>query len=132
MLVVLGMSAACDGYPRDPRGTLDRARGGELRVGVIDAPATARERDLIAAFAADIDANVSWRGGSEHDLLTALEHGEVDVVAGGGLVEGTPWRERVALSRPYDDRRMLAVAPGENALLLRLDRFISARRRAER
>lgn len=128
---VLLAAAACDGYPRDPRGTLERAQGGELRVGVVAAPSAGRERELAAAFAADIHARIAWRDGSEHDLLKSLEHGEVDLVVGGGLSPDSPWREHVAFTRPYDDHRVLAVAPGENAFLLRLDRFISGRKRAE-
>lgn len=131
LLFVTLAAVACERYPRDPRGTLDRAAGGELRVGIVDAPDAARESELVRAFAADIRADVSWRHGSEHQLLTSLEHGEVDVVVGGGLVDDTPWKDRVALTRPYEGHRVLAVVPGENAFLLRLERFIAARKGAK-
>lgn len=124
---VLFVATACDRYPRDPRGTLERATGGELRVGIVDAPDKARESELVRTFAAELRADVSWRHGSEHELLSSLEHGDLDLVVGGGVVEDTPWHGRVALTRPYEGKHVLAVSPGENAFLLRLERFIAQR-----
>jgi polar amino acid transport system substrate-binding protein len=35
-LLILAVAAGSCGIPRDPRGTLDRVRGGTLRVGVAE------------------------------------------------------------------------------------------------
>ena len=112
--VRLGASALCIlvlacGVPRDPEGTLDRARSGILRVGVTERPPwvvaggtspRGVEPDLIEDFAASIGAPVQWHWGATEDNLAALEEGELDLVA-GGLEEGSPWMRRVGFTRPY-------------------------------
>ena len=102
-------SAGCGDWPRDPAGTLDRARGGTLRAGAAEAPpwvvraadgtAAGPEAELIAAFARSIGARVEWRWGSADELLRALERRELDVAA-VGLTAATPWQTRVGLTRP--------------------------------
>lgn len=137
-VLVLLMLTACD-LPRDSDGSLARARGGVLRVGVTDHPpwdsvtATAvggLEPAIIASFASEIGATPTWRRGTESELLGALERRELDIVA-VGLTESSPWAGRVALTRPYrsdqhGDGHVLALAPGENALLVQVERFLVA------
>ena len=61
-------------YPRDTEGTLDRVRGGTLRVGVAPAePWSAVERRLVREFAETLDARVEWVEGTESDLMEALD-----------------------------------------------------------
>ena len=141
---VLILASACDPWPRDPEGTLERARGGVLRVGASEAPplllrgadsdATGPEAELVEAFADTIGARIEWRWGATDELLHELERYELDVVA-GGLTVRSPWKRHVALTRPWleqdDEQHVLAVAPGENAMLVALERSIE-RRRAER
>lgn len=131
--------AGCD-FPRDPEGTLDRAHGKPLRVGVdLNEPWTAWEGDapqgrpagiepeLIRRFADELGTEVVWVHGSETELLTQLEHFGLDLVA-AGLKDDTLWSDRVALSRPYvetaEGKHVLAAPPGENEFLLRLDKFL--------
>ena len=130
----------CD-LPRDPDGTLERARGGVLRVGaaeadslVVRAPdgsAGGAEAELVAAFARSIDARIEWHWGSSDDLLHRLEKRELDVVV-AGLGAKTPWATRVGLTRPWHEeagrKHVVAVAPGENATLVALDRLVESRR----
>src|SRR5690606_33083241 len=68
MLPLCAVFAAC-GLPRDPEGTLERARGGVLRVGGVDAPphlvregaaASGPEAELVYAFARSLGAEVEW------------------------------------------------------------------------
>jgi ABC-type amino acid transport substrate-binding protein len=142
-LIVLVLASGC-GIPRDPHGTLDRVRGGTLRAGVsVNEPWTRVESGrpagvevtLVREFADELDANVEWVVGSESELMAALERWELDVVV-GGLGDDTPWRQRVGLTGAYlatDDphgqkvRHVVAVPPGENGWLVRLERFLFAR-----
>lgn len=142
--VVILASSACDGLPRDSAGTLDRVRDGSLRVGVVHNPPWISvdetgetggiEAELIAQWADGLGARVVVRRDSEADLVASLHRREIDVVA-AGFEADTPYRSRIALSRPYleiagsdgsKQRRVLAVIPGESALLFALDRFLAA------
>lgn len=144
----------CGVMPRDSFGTLDRVRSGELRVGVVSRPPWVRvdgdqvagvEPELIERWAHQLDAQVTWRQGAEADLVEALHRRELDVLA-AGLHSESPYGSQVAFTRPYleiedrygaNKRHVLAVMPGESALLLSLDRFLASqdetalRRRAE-
>lgn len=142
LLVSLFLSN-CGVVPRDSAGTLDRVRGGELRVGVVNHPPWVRvegdqitgvEPDLIERWAQHLHATVAWRPGAEADLVEALHRRDVDVLA-AGLVSDSPYRGRIALTQPYlesQDRygsnkgHVLAVMPGESALLLSLDQFLAS------
>jgi hypothetical protein len=134
-------AAGCGDWPRDPEGTLERARGGVLRAGAAEAaPVIVRgadgapdgpEAELVEAFAASIGARVEWRWGSADELLRALEQRELDVAA-VGLTAKTPWKAHVGVTRPWlkreGEEHVLAVAAGENATLVALDRVIESRR----
>ena len=136
-MIAAAGSLACD-LPRDPEGTLERAREGTLRVGAVEAPpyvvrrgdeAVGPEADLVRAFAESIGAQVEWRWDPLDAHMRALEAFELDVVA-AGLTTESPWASRVGFTRPWrvegDVERVLAVAPGENATLAALERVIVA------
>jgi ABC-type amino acid transport substrate-binding protein len=141
--------AAC-GVPRDPEGTLDRATGGTITVGAIEAepwvvvdgdePRDGVEVELVERFAASLDADVRWVVGSEEELLSALELGELDLVV-GGLTATNPWSGKVTFTRPYATRvedvgmlepatdpteteHVFAIRHGENAWLSAIERFL--------
>lgn len=123
-LLLLG---AC-GLPRDPEHTLERVRGGPLRVGIMHAPpqvdlrgAAPRgpEVDRIVALADTLHATITWRVGGETELMTALAAFELDLVV-GGLGDDTPYAERVGLTRPHAGT-VFATPPGENAWLMAVD-----------
>lgn len=127
--------------PADPDGTLQRVQGGVLRVGVTEnrpwvqlhdaGEPDGTEPELLEAFAERLDADVRWTTGSEAALVTALERGEIDVVA-GGFLDDTPWSERGAVTRPYAERttshgvekHVMIVRMGENAMLTELETFL--------
>ncbi|MFD1718331.1 transporter substrate-binding domain-containing protein [Georgenia deserti] len=131
--------------PTDPDGTLDRVRGGTLRVGVsvnppwtdlpegTDADPTGTEVELVEQFAADrLGAQVQWEPGGEEELVTALEHGEIDLLI-GGLTARTPWADRIAATYRYtitedahgtQEQHVMAVPMGENAFLVELEDFL--------
>ena len=129
----------CGELPRDPEGTLERARGGVLRAGAVaaepwvvvgpDGIPSGPEPELVEAFARSIDARVEWRVGGPDEVLHAIERRELDVAV-GGFTKKSPWAAHVGMTRPWrkdgDDQRVLAVAAGENATLFALDRLIAA------
>ena len=137
---VLG-ATGCASIPADPEGTLERASGGVLRVGMsAQAPWTALEDGersgvevrLVEDFAAGIDADIEWLDGGEESLMQALELGQLDVVV-GGLTEASPWIDHAALTRPYvevtgpsgsPEGHVMAARIGENALLVALERHL--------
>ena len=131
------------GLPRDSDHTLDRVRGGELRVGVTEhAPWVTVRNDrmdgieprLIEELARQLGARTVWRRGAESEILEMLHRRELDIVA-GGLTEQSPWKGQVAFTRPYftdtatGRTRVLAVSPGENAFLVHVERFLAPRER---
>ena len=143
-LSVTVVLAGCTSMPQDPDGTLARIRAtGMLRAGASPGGGLVRvngdavsgpETDLVEAFAGSLGARVEWRVSGEEDLVEAMEEGELDVIA-GGLTDKSPWSDRVALTRPYDEReqagrqvgQVLAVPLGENALLFALESWLDGR-----
>jgi polar amino acid transport system substrate-binding protein len=121
-LLVVGLCVSRLGcqYPRDPEGTLERVRGGTLRVGVTPAepwvilaagrPPDGIEVRLIEEFAAELDADVEWVEGSESDLMAALEGRQLDVVI-AGLTRRSVWMHSAALTRPYVTTQSVIAAP---------------------
>ena len=139
--VMVVATSGCAGIPVDPEGSLERASGGVLRVGMSQhEPWTALdggersgvEVRLIEAFAAQWDADVEWHDGGEESLIDELHRGELDVVV-GGLTEKSPWSSHAALTRPYvvvtsptgsPEPHVMATRMGENALLVAVERFL--------
>ncbi|HWT25033.1 MAG TPA: transporter substrate-binding domain-containing protein [Solirubrobacteraceae bacterium] len=120
-VVAVGLLAGCD-YPRDPAGTLDRVRGGVMRVGVAESdpwvrvpegtPPSGVEVELLERFAATIGARVEWVPGTESDLMEALQGRQLDVVV-AGLTRQSEWRRVAALTRPYLTTQVVIAAPDE-------------------
>ena len=130
--------AGCQ-LPADPDGTLERVRGGELRAGAsVHAPwvrlegtrPAGVEPRLVQGFARELGARVTWRVAGEEALVRALREGELDVVV-GGITTRSPWKREAAPTRPFatvgSERHVMLAAPGENALLVRLERYLRAR-----
>ncbi|CAA9308144.1 MAG: hypothetical protein AVDCRST_MAG61-1519 [uncultured Friedmanniella sp.] len=138
MSLVLG---GCGTFPADPDGTLDRVQGGVLRVGVSPSPPwtvvgagdpAGIEPDLVRRFADGLQAQVTWQVGGEEMLIGELEHHRLDLVV-GGLTEDSPWTDKAAITKPYTEGpdpagkpvgRVMAAPMGENAFLLRLEKFL--------
>jgi hypothetical protein len=110
-------------YPVDPGGTLERVEGGVLRAGVSPSPRSAAEMRLVERFAGTLGARVRWARDGEEHLVKRLEAGELDVVV-GGLTKSSPWSTHAALTRPYDGEHVMAAPLGENAWLVKLERFL--------
>lgn len=134
--------------PQDPEKTTERIRDGLLQVGLADAPPWAWMDDqghvdgvevrLIQEFARQQNAEVQWVTGPQNELLDKLHKFELDVVV-GGLTKNTPWGQKVSLTQPFaivpDSANpskkighVIAVAPGENRFIMRLDKFLESKR----
>jgi polar amino acid transport system substrate-binding protein len=143
LLAALLLVAGCNvEIPQDPDGTLDRVRGGVLRVGVsINPPWTVLanngapagiEAQLVRRFADTVNAEVRWTVAGEESLVHQLEAGQLDLVI-GGLTAKSPWMRQAAFTRPYaaapgpsgeSEQHVMAVPRGENAFLVTLERFL--------
>jgi polar amino acid transport system substrate-binding protein len=106
-------------FPRDPEGTLDRVRGGVMRVGVTHAEPWVKlkgaepagvEVELVERFAETLGARVEWVEGSESDLMEALHGRHLDVVI-AGLTRRSEWQRVAALTRPYVTYEVVIAAP---------------------
>lgn len=137
------LAAGCAApFPADSEGSLERASGGTLYVGVTanapwteiqpDGGVTGLEAVLVTDYAESIDAEVDWIEGSESVLADKMKKGELDILI-GGLTSKAPWTDKVALTRPYStvrgedgkkDKMVMGVRPGENALLVSLETFL--------
>ncbi|MGP9709497.1 transporter substrate-binding domain-containing protein [Brachybacterium sp. AOP24-D1-21] len=149
-LILLGAlllaAAGCQGsFPADTQGTLDRVTGGELRVGIAENPpwtevapdgaVSGSEVDLLSDYAETIDAEIRWVPGGENVLAAEMKEGNLDLVV-GGLASDVPWTSEIALTRPYTTTQgpdgkpvdiVMGVRPGENALLVDLERYLAER-----
>lgn len=149
VLAAVGFLSGCDALsslPRDSDKWSDRIRtSGVLPVGVAhrldnnsdDGPElarfAAREKRIAEAVARQMNARVEWRDGSALPLLEKLSQRELPLVL--ALVpQSTPYKGHIGLSRAYapsgpgNTPLCIAVAPGENALLLVVDRVIEEER----
>jgi polar amino acid transport system substrate-binding protein len=121
VVILAALLSGCQ-YPRDPEGTLDRVRGGVLRVGVTpadpwvmlndDGAPTGVEVELVERFADTLDARVEWVAGSETDLMGALHGRQLDIVV-AGLTRRSVWAHEAALTRPYLTTQVVVAAPDE-------------------
>jgi polar amino acid transport system substrate-binding protein len=117
-LFAVALLSACQ-FPRDTEGTLDRVRGGVLRVGVIEhepwvstgeGRPTGVEVALIDGFARRIGARVEFTTGAEEELIGALREGGLDLVA-GGMTKRSPWKKEASPTRPFATSRLVLGLP---------------------
>lgn len=140
LLLPLLSFSGCANLPRDQHGMTDRIRqSGVLVVGVSRegeklAALEEREKSLVEKVARRLGVRVEWRRGNAHTLLEDLEEWKLPLVA-GSIPSDSPFADRVGLSQPYlkdgpgHKDFCLAVAPGENRLLLLVDQVIAEEQR---
>jgi polar amino acid transport system substrate-binding protein len=120
-LLALGLLAGCE-FPADPEETLENARGGTLRVGVIEnepwvvlgpgKEPQGVEPVLVRQFAESIDAEITWTEGSADELAPAVSGFQLDILI-GGLTADFPHPDDVVMTRPYIDTEIeLGGPPG--------------------
>ncbi len=138
-VVLLAFALTACGLPRDPEGTLERVEGSSMRVGVTDSPPwvvitegepTGVEAELLQHLARDLDAQIEWVEGSESEILEQVEQGHLDLAI-GGFTADNPWAKEVTFIQPYftlgEDVHVVAVPHGENAWIVRVERFLRSR-----
>lgn len=141
IVLTLGVIAGgCADLPRDQDGWTERIRkSGVLPVGVPGrggehALMEEREKRLVEEAARRLHARVQWQPGNVHALLEDLKERKIPLVA-AILPTDSPFAAEVGLSQPYLKKGpgkkdyCLAVAPGENRLLLLIDTIIADERR---
>ena len=124
LAVALAAAAVLTGcrIPDDPEGTLERVRGGTVRVGTSESepwvrlrggqPVGGVEVELVRRFARRVRAHVEWVDGSEEELVDALKKGSLDLAI-AGFTNKSRWKRDVAFTRPYVETRTLVGAqPG--------------------
>jgi len=113
------------GFPGDPRGTLERVRGGEMRVGMVENPPwtgggpSGVEAELVDDFARELDAETVYVRGTTPELLEATKQGEVDILVGGFTDEAPGIREQkeAGITQPYlIVRPFVGVPPGSGGM----------------
>jgi ABC-type amino acid transport substrate-binding protein len=137
-LVVLTLLLAACGIPRDPDGTLQRVEGSHMRVGIAEHPPwtslgeepSGIEVELVEEFARELNAEIQWVEGAETEVQEQMELGRLDLVI-AGLHADSPWSSKVSFIQPYftvgADEHVMAVPHGENAWIVRLERFLRSR-----
>jgi hypothetical protein len=136
--------AGCD-LPTDSDGATVRiAKTHALRVGLSDNPPWVRfengkargvEAELVEGFAQSLGAQVHWTRGAESRLVALLKERKLDLMV-GGVTTSAPWTSETGVSRSFTKSgfvqpgHVILTAPGENRLLLRLDRFLESRSHA--
>jgi hypothetical protein len=127
--------AGCD-LPRDPEETLETVQGQELRVGVLKFGQNAdKDRPIVERLAKNLEAKLVYVEGDAHALFEDLKRGHLHLVM-GGVPESTPFEKELGLSKPVgplhgaheEEDRVMAVRPGENAFLLRVNEVTEAAR----
>lgn len=143
LCLVAGMGCQ---YPKDMEGSLNKIRGGTLDVGVTENPpwvtrngnrAAGVEPELIQGLAENLDAEVRWHWGQESQLIKSLGQFRLHMVI-GGLTKASHLSKRAALTKPYytnastSEKHVLALAKGENAWLMEVQRYLNQSPHVER
>jgi polar amino acid transport system substrate-binding protein len=138
-LLVLTLTLTACGIPRDPEGTLERVQGSSMKVGIAERPPwttlgedpSGIEVELVERFARELDAEIQWVEGAESEVLEQVELGRLDLVI-AGLTADSPWSGKASFIQPYvsvgADEHVMAVPHGENAWIVRLERFLRSQR----
>lgn len=140
LIIFLLLGLSCANLPRDPKETLRQVHSRPIRVGTVENPPwvvrngaepAGVEVELIRNFASQLGTTVEWHSGGEQQQLEALGDYQLDVVV-GGLTDQTPWSKYVALTSPYfeeeSSNHVIAVPPGENGFVKRMDEFLFTKR----
>ncbi|MDQ3818808.1 MAG: transporter substrate-binding domain-containing protein [Acidobacteriota bacterium] len=138
LLILSASLASCSSLPRDPKKTLQHVEESKrLRVGLVEHPPwvvrtegepAGVEVELVRRFAAELGATPDWGWGGEQEQMEALEHYKLDLLI-GGFTKETAWKSYVGLTSPYTDQdQVMAVPPGENGFIKRLDEFLYRQR----
>lgn len=123
----------CESYPKDVDGTLNKISNHTVRVGK-STSTTDYDKQLMNGFAKEVNAKVEWVEGDQIKLTELLSHHKIDMAI-GGFTKESPLKKEVAFSKPYitqgDYEYVVAIPKGENALLMKLEKYIHNHGQAE-
>lgn len=145
LLWVYTIAAGCGKFPKDPEKTFAKVENGILKVGITHHPPftivkdsgnyAGNEVELVKHFARAVNSKIEWIHLTEEELFHRLKNHEIDLII-GGITDKSPWKKHAGFSVPYlkmdKNSYVMAVPPGENAFLMRLDRFLIHRKAARR
>ncbi|KAF0093895.1 MAG: hypothetical protein E1N59_2358 [Puniceicoccaceae bacterium 5H] len=120
-LALCFLLTACDRFPKDPEGSLEKAQErGTLRVGLFENPPWViphegqapggLEPQLVQGFADELGLQVAWHEQGAEDAFDALEHHQLDLVI-GGMTQKNPWAKHVGTTLPYLKTRSIIATP---------------------
>lgn len=147
---LLFLTISCSNLPRDPKETLRRVQMQPMRVGLVEHPPwvirtdgepRGAEVELIREFANGLGTTPQWHWGGAQQQMEALEDYGLDLVI-GGFTSSSPWKDYVGFTAPYFEetvspspgsaaktvKHVMAVPPGENGFIKRLDEFLHQKR----
>ncbi len=126
----------CGPYPKDARGTLQKVKNDTLKVGLAvgqdrafirNGEPAGKEVELAKAFAQELNTEIEWIVGDESELVPQVEKAEIHLLI-GGFTQKSPWKKHLGFTKPYatvgNKKHVLAIPPGENAFLMRLEQFL--------
>lgn len=149
--VLVLLLSGCDTWPADPRNSLAAAEErGALRVGVVANPPWVEmdtpqapaglESELVNEFASQLGLDVEWHSDGVEQQIEALKNFELDLMI-GGFSAANPWKAEVGQTFIYFSEHtqsgslgdhVMLTAPGENALLMALERYLFTRQDPDR
>lgn len=119
LLLVAAMTLVGCRYPTDAEHSLERIRGGVMKVGLTENPPwvirnadgpAGVEVEIIGRLAEQLDADVQWYWDNESALLQALKAHQLDLVA-GGLTKSSRLSKFAAPTKPYFQSRYTVGVP---------------------
>lgn len=136
-LSIVLLNGACSSFPRDPENTLTKIENDIMKVGITHHPPftivesdtsfSGSEVTLVRLFAGGLNSEIEWTHLTEGELFKKLENHEIHLVI-GGISQKSPWKKHAGFTVPYfksgEEKYIMAVPPGENALLTKLDSFL--------
>lgn len=126
IFLILLAIISCDNYPKDPRESLRTITNGNFIVGFTHDP-PGEGVEITKAFARSVNATIKWEKGSQEVLFRKLKENKIHFLL-SEISKETPWKEEVALTREIktnNDKGMIfALPPGENALLMKFEKFL--------
>ena len=130
---------SCSNFPKDPENTSEKAKE-TLRVGIIEHPPftyaadqqySGIEVELVKNFAAQSGYDIQWINAPEEVVMEMLKNYELHMAV-GGFTTKSPYKKEIGFTKAYlkkeKKKYVMAVAPGENAFLLRLEKFLSSQK----
>jgi len=144
VVISLGVFAlsGCSSLPRDQQGwTAQIQKDRVLVVGYSkpakdDAPIFDREKVVLQKLAQRLGAKLELKEGNAHSLLDDVENRRLAMVV-AQIPADSPFAEKLGFSQTFYTRESdkteysIAVAPGENRLLLLLDQTIADQQKGE-